>query len=233
MPSQMNSHTVRPIAIKVVWAVLALGLLVVVGKLVGDYIPQAEAWIGQQGAWAPLAYLLIYCLFASCFVSVDLLSFTAGVLFGLWWGFLYAYIGTFLSGALIFFISHRLAPGRFDNFLQQHPKLSRIDDATSKHGLKIMFLLRLTPLPFAPLSYALARTRASFATYLFACAGMFMANFVSVYFGFLARHMGKLAGGQERYPSLNYFEMFAVLLFFIVLMVIIARVARQVIAEAS
>ena len=56
MLSQLDAHTVRPIAIKVVWAVLALGLLALIGKLVGAHIPQAEAWIGQQGAWAPLVW---------------------------------------------------------------------------------------------------------------------------------------------------------------------------------
>jgi len=233
MFSQMDSHTVRPIAIKVLWAVLAFGLLALVGKLVGSHIPQAEEWIGQQGAWAPLAYVLIYCLCVSLFVSVDVLSFAAGVMFGLWWGFLYAYIGTFLSGALIFFIAHHVAQARVDRFIQQHPKLSKMDDATSKHGFRIMFLFRLTPLPFAPLSYAFARTRAPFVAYVFGCAGMFLTNFISVYYGYVAQHMGKLTSGSERLPSLHYFGMFAIMLLSIVLTVIIARVARKVIKEAS
>ena len=233
MLSQLDPHTVRPIVIKAVWVILALGLLALAGKLVGAHIPQAEAWIGQQGAWAPLVFLLIYCLCVSVFMSVDVLSFAAGVMFGLWWGFLYAFIGTFLSGALIFFIAHHVARGRVDRFIQQHPKLSRMDAATSKHRLKIMFLLRLTPLPFAPLSYALARTHVSFVAYVFACAGMFLTNFVSVYSGFLAQHMGKLTSGSERLSSLHYIGMFVMLLLSIVLTVIIARVARKAIAEAS
>ena len=99
--------------------------------------------------------------------------------------------------------------------------------------LKIMFLLRLTPLPFAPLSYALARTRVSFVAYFVACTGMFLTNFVSVYSGFVARHLGKLTSGSGQLSSLHYLGMFAMLLFSIVLTVIIARVARKAIAEAS
>ncbi len=233
MLSKMDPHTVRPIVIKAVWAILALGLLALAGKFVGAHIPQAEAWIGQQGAWAPIAYLLIYCLCVPLFVSVDLLSFAAGVIFGLWWGFLYAFIGIFLGGALIFFIAHHVAQDRVDKFVQQHPKLSRMDAVTSKNGLKIMFLLRLTPLPFAPLSYALARTRVSFVAYVVACTGMFLTIFVSVYSGFLAGHMGKLTGGSEQLSSLHYIGMFAMLLLTIVLTVIIERVAHKAIAEAS
>ena len=231
--SQLDPQSVRSIAIKLVWVVLALGLLALVGRLVATHIPQAEAWIGQQGAWAPLVYVLIYCLCASCLVSVDVLSFAAGVMFGLWWGFLYAYIGSFLSGALIFIIAHNLPRGRLDKLIQQHPKLARINEATSKHGLKIMFLLRLSPLPFAPLSYALSRTRVSFAAYVLACAGMFLTNFSSVYYGFVAQNMSKLASGHEQLPSLHYLGLFATGLFFIVLTVIIERVARKAIAEAS
>ena len=206
---------------------LVLVLLVLAGKFVGAHIQQAEAWIAQQGIWAPLVYLLIYCLCVSIFVSVDLLSFAAGVIFGLWWGFLYAFIGTFLSGALIFFIAHHVDRDRIDRFVKQHPKLSKMDDATSKHEFKIMFLLRLTPLPFAMLSYALAQTRVSFVAYVVACAGMFLTNFVSVYSGFLAGHMGKLTSGSERLSSLHYLGMFAMLLFSIVLTVIIASVAHK------
>ena len=34
-----------------------------------------------------------------------------------------------------------------------------------------------------------------FVAYILACAGMFLTNFVSVYYGFVAQHMGKLASG--------------------------------------
>ena len=229
--SQLEPHTVHSIAIKLVWVVLAVGLLALAGNLVGTHITQAEAWIDQQGALAPLVYVLIYCLCVSCFVSVDVLSFAAGVMFGLWWGFLYAYIGSFLSGALMFFIAHHLGRNRLDQFIQQHPKLARMDNATSKHGLKIMFLLRLTPLPFAPLSYALSRTRVSFVAYILACAGMFLTNFVSVYYGFVAQHIGKLADGHDRLPSSHYLGMFSMVLLSIVLTVIIGRMAHKAIAE--
>lgn len=229
--SQLEPHTVRAIAIKLLWVVLALGLLALVGNLIGAHISQAEVWIGQQGALAPLIYVLIYCLCVSCFMSVDLLSFAAGVMFGLWWGFLYAYIGSFLSAALIFFIAHHLGRERLDKFIQQHPKLSRLDAATSKHGFKIMFLLRLTPLPFALLSYALARTRVSFVAYILACAGMFLTNFVSVYYGFVAQHMGKLASGHDQLSSSHYFGMFSIVLLSIVLTVVIGHIARKAIAE--
>ncbi len=42
MFSQLDPHTVRPIVIKTVWAILALGLLALAGKLVGAHIPQAD-----------------------------------------------------------------------------------------------------------------------------------------------------------------------------------------------
>jgi uncharacterized membrane protein YdjX (TVP38/TMEM64 family) len=60
-----------------------------------------------------------------------------------------------------------------------------------------MILLRLSPIPFTPICYMLSTTRVSYRDYIVGYAGYIPGNFVTVYFGFVAKHVAKVAGGAE------------------------------------
>ncbi|NCC52876.1 MAG: TVP38/TMEM64 family protein [Spartobacteria bacterium] len=223
----INRETLRKCVVRMALVAVGLGLVALLGRFFGHYVPQAEAWINDQGVWGPLIYVLVYCLLVASFFSVDVLSFAAGVMFGLWRGFLYAYFGTFVAGALIFFVGRHLARGRVEKFVKSHPNLAKVDTAVGKEGLKIMLLLRMSPLPFAPLSYSLSITRVSFSAYLAACAGMALTNFISVYYGYVAKHLTGVAGGVEHHGAGHYILMFGMLAVTILAAVVVTRVTRQ------
>ncbi len=212
---------------------MGVGILALVGKFFGHHVQQAEIWIRSQGIWAPVVYILIYCIMVAFLFSVDVLSFAAGVMFGLFKGFLYAYAGTVFCAALIFFIGRYLAYKRVSAFVKRYPKLDKIDSATSENGFKIMLMLRLSPLPFAPLSYTLSITKVSFPSYILASCGMILTNFVSVYYGYVAHHVTRLAGGQEYHPPTHYVAMIGMLLVTLATVIVVTRIVRKALNDAG
>jgi uncharacterized membrane protein YdjX (TVP38/TMEM64 family) len=161
------------------------------------------------------------------FFSVDILSIAAGVMFGLGAGFLCAWAGTFFSAALIFFTGRHLAHAYVERFIKRHPKLSNINETASAKGLRIMLMLRLSPLPFAPLSYALSITHVRFRDYMVACSGMALTNFLGVYSGFVAKHVTTLASGHAHQSNWYYAMLFIMLIASVIVVIIITRIAHK------
>jgi uncharacterized membrane protein YdjX (TVP38/TMEM64 family) len=67
-----------------------------------------------------------------------------------------------------------------------------------------MFLLRLTPLPFALLSYALAVTQVKFQPYLIATSGILLYNTSQVYMGYTTKHLAGLVSGTAKQSGVSY-----------------------------
>ena len=74
-------------------------------------------------------------------------------------------IATFLAAALIFFLGRYSFKNKVVAFISKHKQLAALDAAIDSQPFKLMFLLRLMPLPFALLSYALAVTKVRFWPY--------------------------------------------------------------------
>lgn len=70
-----------------------------------------------------------------------------------------------------------------------------------ENGFKVMFLLRLLPIPFALLSYVFAMSRSGFFPYWLATTGLFVYNTALVYFGYLAAHISDQLTQGENYTG--------------------------------
>src|SRR5664280_1057863 len=136
--------------------ILALsGVILVIGHELELYLPDLESWIEKLGTFAPLGFIALFVILTPVFVSVDTLCFAAGLLFSIGAGELYIIIATYLASALIFFLGRYLIKDRVIAFISKHKHLAALDTAINSQPLKLMFLLRLTPLPFAMLSLSL------------------------------------------------------------------------------
>ncbi|WP_411728306.1 TVP38/TMEM64 family protein [Methyloglobulus sp.] len=130
------------------------------------YLPDLEGWINGMGVFAPLGFILFFVVLAPIFVSIDALCFAAGVLFPIMTGELTIIIATYLSAAIIFYLGRDLFRASVLTIIAGHQRLANLDKVISgENAFKLMFLLRLTPLPFAMLSYALSVTEVKFWPY--------------------------------------------------------------------
>ena len=176
-----------------------------------------------------------YALLTVAFVSGALLTLTAGAIFGIVEGTLYVFVAATLGASIAFLVARYLARSAVEARIRGDDRFTAIDRAIGGEGRKIVFLLRLVPfLPFILLNYALGLTRVRFVDYLLASVGMLPATVVYVYYGKVLGEVAAIAGGVEieRGPA-DYAMLAAGLVAAIAVSIIVTRVARRALAEAT
>lgn len=183
-----------------------VGLVLLIGHELELYLPDLEVWIEGLGVFAPLGFILLFMIFSPIGVSVDVLCFTAGVLFPIATAEWVVMIATYLSAAVIFFLGRNFLRARVMAFIAGHKRLAALDKVISgDNAFKVVLLLRLTPFPFALLSYALSVTEVKFRPYLAATSGILVYNCSLVYFGYATKHLTGLANGASQAGFVSYF----------------------------
>jgi uncharacterized membrane protein YdjX (TVP38/TMEM64 family) len=157
-----------------------------------------------MGAFAPLGFIALFVVLTPFFISVDTLCFAAGLLFSFGAAEFYMTIATYLASALIFFLGRHLFKDRVVRFIANHQQLAALDTTISNQPFKLMLLLRLTPLPFALLSYALSVTQVEFRAYLAATSGILIYNTSLVYMGYATKHLAGLVSGSAKQSGVSY-----------------------------
>ncbi len=198
--------TARLSSTKMALSVVILGILVVIGREFGGYLPRFLLWIDTLGVWAPVAFVLAYVAATLTFVPGSLLTMTAGAVFGLVAGTFYTFVGATIGSALAFLIARYLARDAIQRRLVRYPKFAVIDKAVGLEGFKIVLLLRLSPVfPFNFLNYALGLTTVPFRAYMLGAIGMLPGSVVYAYSGMLAGDVLALAGGVPSNSGLGYY----------------------------
>jgi uncharacterized membrane protein YdjX (TVP38/TMEM64 family) len=180
------------------------GLLILIGHELELHLPDLERWVENLGPWAPLGFIGLFVALTPFFASVDALCFAAGLLFPISAGAFYVIIATYLAAALIFVLGRYLFSQKVAGFIASHKKFAALNTALTKRAFKLMFLLRLTPLPFAMLSYAFAVAPVRFWPYLTATSGMFIYNLTLVYIGYATKHIAGWASGSPAHTTVSY-----------------------------
>lgn len=218
-----------PLIARLIVFVLGVMLLSLFAHEFELYIPELEAWIKSLGSLAPLAFIALFVLATPFFLSVDALCLASGVLFPLLAGSVYIVIATYLAAAVIFVSGRYLFREKVKNLLEKYPKLARLDQVLLAHDFRVMFVLRLLPLPFALLSYAFAVTQVRFLPYILSTSGILLYNLTLVYFGFAAKHIASAATASKSTAAINYpwliFGVIAVLL----ILALVVRFARRMV----
>jgi len=198
---QLNNMSITR-KLSVILAVAAV--ILVVGHELELYLPDLELWIENLGAFAPLGFIALFIVLTPFFVSVDTLCFAAGLLFSIGAAEVYMTVATYLASALIFILGRYLFKDRVIALISNHKQLAILDTAITSQPFKLMFLLRLTPLPFAMLSYALSVTQVKFWPYLGATSGILIYNTSLVYMGYTTKHLAGLVSGSAKQSSVSY-----------------------------
>lgn len=231
--SRSNPESNKPTLIshgaKAALIVVVVALLIWLGREGGAYIPRFSEWVHRLGPWGPVAFILGYAVATVAFIPGSLLTLAAGAIFGLLGGTLYVFIGATLGASGAFLIARYVARSAIEAKLEERPKFRSIDRAIARQGLKIVALLRLSPIfPFNLLNYALGLTRVRFLDYLIACAAMLPGTFLYVYYGKAIGSLAALAAGAHVEKGTGYWTVFALgLAATAVVTALITRVARR------
>lgn len=212
---------------------LALAAIVALGWEWGDHIPEVEAFIARLGIWAPIIFIVLFIVTMPFFIPNAPFAMAAGALFGLLWGTVYIVIAGLVAELIIFSSGHRFLRGRVERVLAKHPKLMALRGALTERPKRFMILLRLSPIPFTPICYMLSTTRVSYRDYIIGYAGYIPGNFVTVYFGFVAKHVAKVAGGAEDLSPLKIVIAVVTLIATAILVTYVSHAAKRALEEAG
>lgn len=219
---------------------IAIGLALLVGVALlarqgGQYVPALAAWVDGLGVWGPLAFIVVYAVAVIAFVPGALLTLAGGAIFDLLWGTVYVFIAAVIGSSGAFLVSRYLARGAVERRFGQSQRFLRLDRAVGEQGLKIMFLLRLSPaFPFSFMNYAIGLTRISFRDYVFASAGMLPGTVLYVYYGKLVGDVAALAGGVAPERDAGYYAVLGIgLAATLAVTALVTRIARRALAEAA
>ena len=155
------------------------------------------SWLRQAGALGVLVYAAAFALAAICLVPGSILTVGAGVAYGLVWGTINASTASAAAATAAFLVARTVARQRVARWAASDPRFAALDAAVGDHGLKLVILVRLSPLiPFNVLNYALGLTRVRLRDYaLGSFLGMLPVTLLYVYIGSLAGELSSLARG--------------------------------------
>jgi len=121
--------------------------------------------VEQSGIFAPLVYMLIYTIAPVLFFPGLPITIVGGILFGPFWGVLYAIIGSTCGACAAFLVSRHISGNWIETKLKS-PRWRRLYDGVEKHGWKMVAFTRLVPIfPFNLLNYAFGLTKIKFWHY--------------------------------------------------------------------
>ena len=169
--------------------VLLIALAALTWKLSTWLTPQQlQQALQQTGGWAPVLYIGLFILLPTFFFPVAVLALAGGLLFGLWWGSVYTFIGAVLNCALMFLLARYGGRSQVQRLVEQ--KLSpqwqrRLQMADGKEGFLLLIILRLIPaVPYNLINYTFGLTGISFSSYLLASAiGIIPGTFAFINIG--------------------------------------------------
>lgn len=199
-----------------------------------DWLAATLQQLGHLGGWAPFLFVMLYAGLAVAMAPVFLLNLAAGALFGLVRGSLLVFCGALIGASAVHAVGGRLAAFRLVRFLERDPRVAAVRRAVLGDSLRIMLLLRLSPLvPFVLLNYSLALSRVSYRDFVLAMVGMLPTIVMYTYYGKVVGDVARLTAGVAAPRGPEYYAMLAVgMVATIVATRLIAVATRRAMREA-
>lgn len=209
--------------------------LAAAGRWLSGQITAFALWVNSLGIWGPVAFMVGYVVATVAFVPGSFLTMAGGAIFGLLGGTAYVLCAATVGASAAFVISRYLARGAVERKLRGNEKFAAIDRAVGEQGLKIVTLLRLSPVfPFNLLNYGLGLTGVRFRDYLLACLAMLPGTFLYVYYGKAVGDVAALAAGERAEQGAEQWVFLALgLAATIAVTALVTRLARRALRQVT
>jgi uncharacterized membrane protein YdjX (TVP38/TMEM64 family) len=153
-------------------AALVLALIALVQRAGGGDLLRLESLgrlrqaVDGLGVVAPLVFIGGYALAAVVFAPALPISILSGLLFGPFWGTVYASIGSTLGACCAFLIGRYAARDLVEQWVAGSPALARFDRAATRYGVRLVIVTRTVPLfPYNVQNYVYGVTGIGFGAY--------------------------------------------------------------------
>ncbi len=214
------------IAVLIVMAIL-WRYLVSTGVLTVDRL---ESWVSrldavQTSPWMIPGIAIVYVVSLLLAFPLTVLVVLTGMLFGPWWGLLYAAVGTLSSSMVTFWIGHFIGREALERHGGRH--LNAMSAYMGERGIRTMLLINLLPLaPFTFTNLMAGAFNMHFGRYMLGSTIGIVPGltFVTV----LGGQASRILQAQNREEFLLAIGIFAVVaIAFAILMVLIRRYRRD------
>jgi uncharacterized membrane protein YdjX (TVP38/TMEM64 family) len=191
---------------------------------VEDWIFDFTRWIESLGAWAFVAFGVLYVVGTLLLAPGSVMSIAAGVAFGLWGVPLVLLFAT-TGAAAAFLVARFVARDTVEQALEGHPNFKAVGKAIDDEGWKVVGLLRLSPpVPFAVTNYFFGVTNVGFVPFVITTLlGIVPATLVYVNLG----AMGHAAGTGQGNHALRWILLGVGLIATIVAGMLVTRKAKE------
>ena len=191
-------------------------------------------WIQKLGPIGSVVFILTYIVITVAFLPASVITLGAGFIFGVVQGSILVFIGAMLGATAAFLIGRFVARDWIAKKVADNRFFSALDGAIADEGLKLVFLIRLSPaFPFNLLNYALGLTKVTLRDYVLGTTGIIPGTIMYVYLGSLVGDLAMLGTGDA--PSNPVISWIIRLLIFFTVVAItlyITKIARKALKEA-
>lgn len=199
------------------------------GQLLLPWIPRFGEFVQSMGVWAPIVFVAVYIAGIVLMMPVFLLIMVGGAVFGVVQGTLLAMLSALVGGTLAFLIGRHFAREQVAKRVASHPLLSSIDRVIGEDGMKLVFLLRLSPaVPFVLSNYTLGVTRVRLRDFVLGTFGL--VPIVAMYAAFGSAAGAVTADGR---PAVSPMVMAGGVIATVVLGLLLARIVQRALREAE
>ena len=162
------------------------GLCWYLGTLISPQ--ELQSALQGLGSWASAGYIGLFTVLPAFFFPVAVLALAGGLLFGLWWGSLYTFLGAIVNCALMFLMARYLGREKIRGLIQRklsHQWQKRLEGLAGREGFLLLIILRLIPaVPYNLINYAFGLSAMNYPTYILASAiGIIPGTFAFINIG--------------------------------------------------
>jgi uncharacterized membrane protein YdjX (TVP38/TMEM64 family) len=161
-------RVLSPLKIKLLIAVVTILVL----TLIAYYFPlvpaleHLSAWLGSLGITGAVIFAVLIAASSLCLLPASPFVIAASAVFGFSVGLPTSAAGIILGAAAGYGLSRSFLRKDLADQLKSRPAFKAIDQAIAEEGWKIVFLLRLCPIPFGLANYLYGLTAIPFRPYL-------------------------------------------------------------------
>jgi len=159
-----------------------------------------------------------------------------GAIYGPWIGTAVVSPASVLGATFAFLLGRSVFRSSIEQKMGDNPKFSALTTAVEKEGLKIITLVRLSPIfPFSIVNYAFGLTRAKLSHYVLGSfVGMLPGTLMYVYLGAAVGDITKLASGElGDTGAAGLWMKYGGLAATIVVTIFVTKAAKRALAEAA